>query len=247
MMPKPIMGLFARHAGDRVSNSMIVGGERGATRRTGGSDAGRVAGATLVFVVAMAGCGVITAAVAAAPDPPTMPTTTSIPASAAKPIAKVTVLAKSTPTTVDIAAIGVHALIYPSGVDANGDLAVPPLAHPYRTNWYKDGPTPGQAGNAVILGHVDSKKVGAAVFYRLGQLKKGNQIDVTRRDGTVAVFRVTGVALYAKAKFPAALVFAPASTPGLRLITCGGSFDAKAHTYRGNIIVTAEMISSHRS
>jgi sortase (surface protein transpeptidase) len=235
--------LFSRHTGETATNSRINSGR---SRSTGG-DASRVAGITLVFVVAMAGFGVITAAFAAAPDPPTMPSATSIPASAAKPIHTVKALAKSTPTRVDIAAIGVDAPIFASGVDKNGDLAVPPLSHPYRTNWYKDGPTPGQVGNAVILGHVDSKKVGAAVFYRLGQLTKGNRIDVTRSDGTVAVFQVTGVALYAKTKFPATLVFAPAATPGLRLITCGGSFDAKAHTYRGNIIVTAEMVSSHRS
>jgi hypothetical protein len=217
------------------------------TGRRRGGDAGRVAIATVLFVVAMGGCGIITAAFAAAPDPPTMPATTSIPAAATEPIDRVKALAKSTPTRVDIAAIGVHASIYPSGVDSAGNLAVPPLSHPFRTNWYKDSPTPGQAGNAVILGHVDSKKVGAAVFYRLGQLKKGNKINITRHDGTVAVFQVTGIALYAKTKFPASLVFAPASTPGLRLITCGGSFNAKAHTYRGNVIVTAEMVSSRRS
>jgi hypothetical protein len=210
-------------------------------------DGGRVAGVTALFVVAMFGCGIVTAAFAATPTPPTMPKATSIPVSAAKPIDKVKPLDKSTPTKVDIAAIKVHAAIYPSGVDAQGNLAVPPLSHPFRTNWYKDSPTPGQPGNAVILGHVDSKKVGAAVFYRLGQLNKGNKIEVTRKDGTTAVFQVTGVALYAKSKFPASLVFAPSSTPGLRLITCGGSFNATAHTYRGNIIVTAEMVSSRRS
>jgi hypothetical protein len=212
-----------------------------------GRDAGRVAGVTALFVVAMFGCGIVTAAFAAAPDPPKMPAASSIPASAAKPLDKVKALPKSTPIKVDIAAIKVHAGIYPSGVDSQGNLAVPPLSHPFRTNWYKDSPTPGQPGNAVILGHVDSKKVGAAVFYRLGQLKKGNKIEITRKDGSIAVFQVTGVALYAKSKFPASLVFAPATTPGLRLITCGGSFNAKAHTYRGNIIVTAEMVSSSRS
>ena len=69
---------------------------------------------------------------------------------------------------VDIAAIGVHAPDVAAGVDKTGAVAVPPLAQPYLTNWYQDGPSPGQAGNAVILGHVDSRKVGAAVFYRLG-------------------------------------------------------------------------------
>ncbi len=194
----------------------------------------------------MAGAGIITAAFAAAPDPPSAPKAAAIPATATGPIDKVPTLPKSTPTRIDIAAIDVHAPIVAAGVDAQGAVAVPPLSQPYRTNWYEDGPSPGQAGSAVILGHVDSKKVGAAVFYNLGKLTKGSRINVTRSDGTVAVFEVTGVALYPKSKFPTNLVYGPTSTPGLRLITCGGSFDAAAHTYRGNIIVTATMTSSHR-
>ncbi len=230
-----ILGLFRRSTAGRSRS------------RAGRAGAGQVIGAMAAFVIAMAGCGVITAAFAAAPDPPAMPSATSIPATATGPIDRVPTLPKSTPTRVDIAAIGVHARIVAAGVDRDGAVAVPPLSQPYQTNWYKDGPSPGQAGNAVILGHVDSKKVGAAVFYHLGQLTNGDRIDITRADGTVAVFQVTGVALYPKTKFPTNLVYGPTTTPGLRLITCGGSFDASAHTYRGNIIVTAAMISSHRT
>ena len=231
----------------RPVRSRGVTTRRGAARvRRRPAGAGQIATGTLMFIVAMAGCGVITAAVSVAPDPPKMPSATSIPTTATKAIGKVVALGKATPTRVDISVIGVHAPIVATGVDGNGDVAVPPLSEPYRTNWYKDSASPGQPGNAVILGHVDSKKVGAAVFYRLGQLKKGNKINVTRSDGKVAVFEVTGVALYAKTRFPTSLVYGPTTTPGLRLITCGGSFDAKAKTYRGNVIVTAEMVSSHR-
>jgi hypothetical protein len=47
--------------------------------------------------------------------------------------------------------------------------------------WYALGPRPGDPGSAVILGHVDSKR-GPAVFYRLRQLLRGDEIDVSRAE-----------------------------------------------------------------
>jgi hypothetical protein len=35
--------------------------------------------------------------------------------------------------------------------------------------------------------------------------------------------------------------------PALRLITCGGSFDQTAHSYRDNIVVFADLLTTHAS
>jgi sortase (surface protein transpeptidase) len=105
--------------------------------------------------------------------------------------------------------------------------------------WFADGPRPGQPGPAVILGHVDSR-AGPAVFFRLVQLKQAAEVMVDRADGSTAVFRVSGTQRVAKVQFPTTDVYGPTLEPSLRLVTCGGSFDRAARSYRDNVIVSAD-------
>jgi sortase (surface protein transpeptidase) len=55
--------------------------------------------------------------------------------------------------------------------------------------WYAPGPRPGDLGSAVIFGHVDSDR-GPAVFYRLRELRPGDQLTVTGADGSSVRFVV---------------------------------------------------------
>ena len=104
--------------------------------------------------------------------------------------------------------------------------------------WFTGGPLPGADGPAVIAGHVDSK-TGPAVFYRLGDLRRGDTLRVQRADGAWLAFEVTGSARYAKAAFPTEAVFGPVPGPVLRLVTCGGPFDQASGHYLDNLVVTA--------
>jgi sortase (surface protein transpeptidase) len=101
---------------------------------------------------------------------------------------------------------------------------------------------PATPGSAVILGHVDSKR-GPAVFFRLRELRPGDQIDVTRADGSSLRFVVQRTAQYDKRRFPTDAVYYPTLTSTLRLVTCGGQFDVTTGHYRSNIIVFATMRS----
>ena len=118
-------------------------------------------------------------------------------------------------------------------------MAVPPLSTPFLTSWYDRGSAPGQDGPAVLLGHVDAAGVGPAVFYKLGDLVPGDLVYITRRDHQTAVFRVTAVALYPEQDFPAKQVYSFTPGPTLRLITCGGDFDAQTRHYLGRTIAFA--------
>jgi hypothetical protein len=173
--------------------------------------------------------------------PPVPPASAAVPVSVTPPRHEFTTMSRSVPVSVDIPAIGVRARIIALGVDASGGVAVPPLSTPFLTSWYDRGPAPGQAGAAVLLGHVDAAGVGPAVFYRLGDLRPGNLVYVTRQDQRVAVFRVGSVALYPQSAFPAAQVYADTPQPTLRLITCGGEFDWLTHHYLGRTIVFASF------
>jgi sortase (surface protein transpeptidase) len=106
--------------------------------------------------------------------------------------------------------------------------------------WYAGGPRPGDPGSAVILGHVDSKR-GPAVFFRLGELRRGDAITITRADGSSVRFVVERIEQYPPDRFPTDAVYYPTLTPALRLVTCGGEFDAAAGHYRSNVIVFATL------
>jgi hypothetical protein len=66
---------------------------------------------------------------------------------------------------------------------------------------------------------------------------------VTRKDGKIAVFTVTRVARFSKFRFPSEAVYGPIDHAGLRLITCGGTYDAARHRYLDNVIVFAKLES----
>jgi sortase (surface protein transpeptidase) len=119
---------------------------------------------------------------------------------------------------------------------ADGTVTVPDRADV--AGWYQRGPRPGQGGPAVILGHVDSH-TGPGVFLNLSRLARGAVVLVDRADGSTVVFRVTNVTRVPKNRFPTELVYAPTLQPTLRLVTCGGSFDATRRSYRDNVIAFA--------
>jgi Sortase domain len=155
-------------------------------------------------------------------------------------------LPRSSPVSIDIPSIKVHATVVPLGLNHDGSIAVPPLTRPKETSWYDDGPAPGQPGAATILGHVDAASVGPAVFYDLGEIRPGAKIYVRLRTGKTAIFEAYSVALYSKANFPTRRVFGYTSWPTLRLITCGGIFDPKSGHYLGNIVAFASYVGSRK-
>src|SRR5262249_18574730 len=140
----------------------------------------------------------------------------------------------------DIPKIGVHTPLMSLGLNSDGSAAVPSLKEAQLASWYNLGPAPGQPGPAVLLGHVDTKS-GPAVFYSIGSLRKGDTIEVTRKDGTTAVFSVDTAEQYPKSNFPTNKVYGDLNYSGIRLITCGGEFDAAKHSYVDNTIVFGHL------
>jgi hypothetical protein len=171
------------------------------------------------------------------PAPAAAPTWSSEPAPATPAVG----MSRSAPVEISIARIGLTAQIMTVGLDAAGAIEVPPLERAQLAGWYELGPSPGEIGNAVIVGHVDSRAMGPAVFFHLGALLPGDLVEIRRQDGSVAKFKVDHVASYTKSSFPTDLVYGEAAGAGLRLITCGGTFDEKARSYLDNVIVFATL------
>jgi len=151
------------------------------------------------------------------------------------------VLGAAYPDRIRIPKIGVDAVFEaPLGVDSSREIEVP---EGYETvGYYKHGPTPGELGPAVVLGHVDSYQ-GPAVFYSLGQLAEGDTIEIDRDDGTTAVFAVDRLERHAQSGFPTRQVYGDLDYAGLRLITCSGTFDRGIQRYSHNLIVFARLVT----
>lgn len=150
-------------------------------------------------------------------------------------------LARSVPVVLDIPAIDVAAPLTSLGLNPDGAVQVP--SEWQEPGWYRLGPTPGQLGAAVILGHVDSV-TGPAVFFRLGALRPGEMVNVTLADGVVAHFVVDAIDIYPKSSFPARSIYE--ASPGratLQLVTCTGVFDASTHHYLSNLVVYTSLSS----
>jgi LPXTG-site transpeptidase (sortase) family protein len=206
----------------------------------------RVAALLAVATLGVAGCSGQPGAVV----PPASPASSRVSPTTARPVPGVTSpgdarpahLARSSPVRLQVAAIGVDTTLTDLGLRRDGSMEVPPGGFP--AGWYTGGPTPGELGPSVIAGHVDMK--GPGVFYRLHQLKRGDTIIVTRKDGTRPVFRVTRVSLFPKDRFPTKLVYGNINQSVLRLITCGGSFNSRSGHYEDNIVAFAELVPPAR-
>ncbi|MEV4244016.1 class F sortase [Streptosporangium canum] len=155
-------------------------------------------------------------------------------------------LGRGEPTRIMIPRIGVNAPLVVLGLEGDGTLAVPPLDHADVAGWYGGGPTPGEPGSAVIVGHLDTR-TGPAVFARLDELRPGDAIGVARGDGTVALFAVERLEQAPKDRFPADRVYGRTGGRRLRLVTCGGSFDQARRSYDDNIIVHASYRAGYLS
>lgn len=131
--------------------------------------------------------------------------------------------------------IGVDAAIEAVGLDQAGAMAAPGSLD--GVGWFKQGPFPGQAGDAVIAGHFGLPRV-PAVFRDLQLLHTGDVIRVISPDGKSTDFRVVEAGTVPLDAHPAG-VFARTGSPRLSLITCAGTWIQSERTYSERLIVTA--------
>jgi hypothetical protein len=147
------------------------------------------------------------------------------------------------PAQLRIPAIHVNAPVMNVGKNAQGLMDAPvsqAINSPYWTHvfWYAPGAAPGQAGNAVIAGHVDRVGGDPAVFWYLRNLVPGNDVYVTTMQGQELHFIVDRVVSYPATAPSASIinaVFGPTSAHHLNLITCSGVWTE--HGYDQRLVV----------
>jgi len=143
------------------------------------------------------------------------------------------------PRRLTIPAIGLDAAVRATGIDkATGQVDVPRSVD--TVGWYRFGPDlAARAGSIVIAGHVDSAEQGEGAFFRLRDLRAGDQITVTAAGSETREYTVDSRRVYAKSSAPLDRLFARDGPLHLTLITCGGAFERSAGHYQDNVVVTA--------
>ena len=145
----------------------------------------------------------------------------------------------ASPVSLTIPLIGVKTNLITLGLAKGGGMQVPTSTTV--AGWYTGSPRPGSIGSSIIVGHIDSVSR-PGVFFRLSELRSGDDVFVKRADGTTAEFRVTSIQTYLKDQFPTEKVYGPTPDAELRLITCGGAFDSATGHYLSNIVVYATEV-----
>jgi sortase (surface protein transpeptidase) len=143
------------------------------------------------------------------------------------------------PVRIVIPAIGVNAPIIPLGLNRDQTMQVP--RNRRDAGWFRPGPEPGEAGPAVIVGHLATVS-GPGVFARLSGLRRGALIQVRLRGGATVIFVAKSMIRVAKTSFPTRRVYGRTARPTLRLVTCAGRFNPLTGHHTDNYIVFASLL-----
>lgn len=145
----------------------------------------------------------------------------------------------ATPVSLSIPKLQVNAQVESVAMDEKGNMDVPKKV--MDVAWYNLGAKPGEAGNAVIAGHLDTVTGAPAVFYKLAALEPGDTITVTDAMSKSYTYTVIRKQNYPYDSFPLQEVFGVNARKRLNLITCEGTFDQHAKNYSHRTVVYAEL------
>nr|WSX50134.1 class F sortase [Streptomyces sp. NBC_00974] len=197
--------------------------------------------AAVLLAAALTGCGTATdTSGAPGPSPAVSAPAAVTPTAAPAAPATASPLPASAPVRVRIPAAGVDTSpVLKLGLAADGTVEVPSVPEADKIGWYSKGVTPGETGPAVLIGHFDTAR-GPAVLKDVSRVHTGDEISVSRADGSTAVFKVRELEQVDKKSFPTAKVYGDTARPELRLITCGGEITAGHRP--DNIILYADLV-----
>lgn len=155
------------------------------------------------------------------------------------------------PVGLTIDALGVReGGIVARDLDEHGILTPPPDTSPALVGWYAEGPQPGEAGAALLVGRGGGDRdprARQALVHRLTALKPGERMDIQRSDGSTARFTVEDVQLYDRDRFDAHRAYAARDRgrSELRLIVDDGGNGHPAPHARGNGASNVVVVSAY--
>jgi LPXTG-site transpeptidase (sortase) family protein len=179
------------------------------------------------------------------PLPPPLPTRTSLPrAEPTEPYELPTpdqFQQAGLPVRLQIPAIGVDAAVEHVGLNETAQIDVPNI--PQNVAWYEGSALPGQRGNSVFSGHLDTATA-PAVFYELRKLIKGDEMVVTYSNNDRYVFVVEDKERYFFDQAPMDKILWRTAGRKLNLYTCDGAWDGASANYQQRLVVYAKLRNS---
>lgn len=149
-----------------------------------------------------------------------------------------------------LAALDIHRLVVPKleidapiitlGLKDGGVMESP--GGPEQVAWYDFSAKPGEIGNVVMAGHLDYINYGGAVFWRLRELRPGDDVQLVMEDGTRVHYTVESVIAYDEATAPVRDIVGPTAEESITLITCAGSFDPNNRLYDKRLVVRGARV-----
>jgi LPXTG-site transpeptidase (sortase) family protein len=139
---------------------------------------------------------------------------------------------------VRIPRIGVDAPVV--AIQANENRVLDPPRDPSVVGWWSDGAAPGETrGSAVMVGHT-VRNQGGGVFDDMGDLSRGDAIEVDESDSTLS-YRVKSINVLSKEEVArdAEEIFAQSGAARLVIITCD---DWDGSAWRSNIVTVATPV-----
>lgn len=114
---------------------------------------------------------------------------------------------------------------------------------PYVVAWYEDTGQLGQETNLVFAGHLDYYDVGEAVFFHLGELTEGDEIQIIGEGDEPFYYAVEWARNYTVDDLVGTAVqeiVGRTEEENITLITCGGTFDFSIGQYLERFVVRAK-------
>ena len=143
------------------------------------------------------------------------------------------------PRRIVIPKLGIDAVLEDVGINDRGEMDVPKQAA--IPGWYSLGYKPGQQGNAVIAGHLDSVAGAPGIFAEINKLVPGDEVIIEDVLGGEFRFRITGSETYKTDEAPVRELFGRNDQPLLRLMTCKGTWIHQENSYDQRLVVTAVL------
>lgn len=146
--------------------------------------------------------------------------------------------AQLAPWRLSVPGISVDAAIQTVGLAKDGNMDVP--TNYTDVGWYKQGPKPGEVGNAVLAGHLNDGASTAGVFQNLSKLKVGDYIYIKDGDKQQR-FLVLETQNYNVNNAPLNKIFGSSTERRLNLITCSGDWDKSKQEYNQRLVVFTRL------
>ncbi len=157
-------------------------------------------------------------------------------------VSPIVTVSASVPARLMIPSIGVNAPVENVQIQGNGDLGTPQQNPWEGVGWYSNGPRPGEAGSAVMDGHLDRPGGYPAVFWYLNKVQVGDIIMVVDASGKTLRFRATRTAAYPPQEAPVQQIFGDTGGTYLNLITCAGTWIPSQHQTTLRLVVYSTLI-----